>query len=243
MFVSREFRITFRDINKEKKVTNKAILGFLEDTAGTHSDLVGYGLYDFDKTHLTWLLLGWKVKIFQRPGYNEKIKVTTWSRDVDKLYAYRNFEILNEKNELIGEATSKWIAVDPEDLKIIRLNDEIANVYKGEIKPVLNDELIINKIKDPENYMFGKVYKVNKNMIDIYNHVHNTYYLDFVNEILENEIDNIDVSEFEIMYKTQIKENDNVKILYTKCENFNYVIIKSEDESVLHAIIKLQSEN
>ena len=43
----------------------------------------------------------------------------------------------------------------------------------------------------------------------------------------------------EIMYKKQIRLNDEFKCLYTKEENQNIVTMKSEDETTLHAIIKL----
>ena len=35
-----KFEIGFRDVGKSNKITNKGLLGYLEDTAGMHSNIV-----------------------------------------------------------------------------------------------------------------------------------------------------------------------------------------------------------
>ncbi len=239
MQIVREFTIGFTDIDKSNKVTNKAILNFLENTAGSHSSLVGQGLKNIHTTNITWLLLAWKLKILERPEYNDTIKIKTWSKNHDKLYAYRNFEIFNNKDEVIGMASSKWLCVNPSDLKIIKLTSEILDVYESEDISVLDNETDY-KLEDPKEYSNQTEYRITKNMLDMYNHVHNTFYLDFVEEVLPEEFSNNEFSELEIMYKKQILGNKNVKIFYSKIEAEHYVIIKSEDEKTLHAIIKLK---
>ena len=78
-------------------------------------------------------------------------------------------------------------------------------------------------------------------MIDINKHLHNTYYLDIAKEVLPEEIAlTSELNDFEIMYKKEIKLGDVVKAIYTKEDDYNYVLIKSEDETTLHAIIKLK---
>lgn len=239
MYVNQEFKIGFRDIDKNYKATNKAILGFFEDTAGTHSSLVGYGLKDVSKTNLTWFLISWKVKILKRPDYEDKLNVTTWSKTKNKLYAFRNFESYNQNNEKIAIASSKWVPIDIQTGSIMKLTDEIFDKYESENKTIFEDEEKY-KLKEPENYSIKKEYKITRNMIDMLNHVHNTYYLDFVYEILPEEFFNKEFNEFEILYKKQITYNETVKILYSKIEEEHFIVIKSYDESTLHAIIKLK---
>ena len=77
MIVENEYRIKLSDINRENKATNKAILSYLEDVGGKHSDFAGYGIMDIPQTHLSWILIEWKLQIIRRPNYAENIKVTT----------------------------------------------------------------------------------------------------------------------------------------------------------------------
>ena len=44
---------------------------------GEHSNKVGYGALDIDKTGLSWILLDWKVQVIKRPIYSEELKIKT----------------------------------------------------------------------------------------------------------------------------------------------------------------------
>ena len=66
MIYKEKFKIGLKDVWKGKQVSNKAILEYLENIAAYHSDRVGYGINTSTTTHLTWLLLDWKVKVIKR---------------------------------------------------------------------------------------------------------------------------------------------------------------------------------
>ena len=88
--------------------------------------------------------------------------------------------------------------------------------------------------------MKKKQNKVIKRDIDINNHVHNLYYLDFAYEALPEDVYRADeCNNIEVMYKKQIKLADEIVCLYAKEENENIVSIKSKDKKILHAIVKL----
>ena len=67
MIYKEKFKIGLKDVWKGQEVSNIAILEYLEDIAAYHSDSVGYGINTTDETHLTWILLDWKVKVLKRP--------------------------------------------------------------------------------------------------------------------------------------------------------------------------------
>ena len=138
--IEHKFEIGFRDVGKSNKLTNKALLGFLEDIAGAHSNITGYGLNNIEKTGVTWVLLNWKVQIFSKPLYGETVLVKTWARDTAKFYTYRDFEVYNKNNELIAIATSKWALLDAKTMSLIKIPDEIIAPYEIETKKVFGEE-------------------------------------------------------------------------------------------------------
>ena len=87
MFFEQKYRIQVRDTRKSTKATNKGFLGLMEDTASLHSSKVGFGIYDIPKTNLTWILLGWNLKVISRPQVEDIVCVKTWSRKIEKYYA------------------------------------------------------------------------------------------------------------------------------------------------------------
>ena len=239
MKIEREYKIGVRDIGGERKISNIGMLGFLEEIGAQHSDLVGLGINDIPNTRKTWLLMDWKMKIFERPSYGETIKIVTWSRLPKKLgaYTYRDFEVYH-KNKLIAIATSKWIMIDVDTTKVIRITEDIIEKYEPETKSVFEDPEI-NKIKEPEEYDNKVFYEIRKADIDINKHVHNLNYLNIAYEAIPEEIEISKQNNVRIMYKSQITYGEKVKCLYKNKENKNVITIKSEDEKILHAIIEL----
>ena len=221
MIYKTNYRLGLEDVGKFNKITNKAILRILENAGGMQSEKVGYGLTNTEKTGLSWILLGWKVKVLKRALYNEVIEVRTWARDSNKVFTYRDYEMYNEKGEIAS------------------LTPELISAYEGEEKSVF-EERTIQKLKEPQTQISKIDYKILRSDMDINEHVHNLYYLDFAYEALPLEIYKAEENNnIEIMYKKQIKYGEPITCIYTMEENQNIVTIKSQDEKTLHAIVKL----
>lgn len=241
MFVEHEFYIGLSDINIEKELTNTCLLKYLEDVAGLHSEMAGYGVTDMNTTRKSWILLSWKVEIRKRPLINDTLNIKTWSRCIDRFYAFRDFEVRNQYDEVICVATSKWVFIDIDKGKLVKVSEDIAEKYKTEADRKVFEEHDIEKLKEPSAYSNTVEFKVTRNLIDINKHLHNIYYLDIAKEALPEEIGlSNELNNFEIMYKKEIKLGEKVKALYSQEDGYHYVSIKSEDESILHAIIRLK---
>lgn len=238
MFVENKFYVGLRDITPLKQLKNTSLLSYLEDVACMHSEIAGYGVSNMDNIKRTWILLSWKIEIKKRPKFNDFLKVKTWSRLIEKFYAFRDFKIFNQNEELIAIATSKWVFVDIEKDKLVKISDDISNIYEPEEESVF-EEIDLPRFKEPSNYINKIDYKITKNMIDINNHLHNIYYMDIVREILPINIE--EPNKFEITYKKEIKFGETVKALYSKIDDYHYVTIKDESENIIHAIIRLRN--
>lgn len=241
MIYKENFKIGLKDVWKGNEVSNIAILEYLENVAAYHSDSVGYGVNTTNITNLNWLLLDWKVKVLKRPTYGQVLEIHTWSRTVEKFYAYRDFEVYNENKELCVIATSKWLLVDSKTGKIARVDSEMAAKYESETdKSVFKGEEL-KKLKEPDFFEREITYTTQRKDIDVIGHMHNLYYLDLAYDALPEEIyeqrpfDNI-----RIMYKKEVKLGETVKCKYTKIGDKNIVVIKSKDDKVLHSIIELE---
>ena len=240
MIVEQDYRIKLSEIGKENKITNKAILGDLEDIGGIHSNIAGYGILDIPQTKLSWVLLDWKLKIIRRPKYSEKIKIKTWSKNAIKFYTYRDFEVYDENGQVIAIATSKWVLLDIDKEKIVKISDEVLNKYEPELGKSVFGISEIEKLQEPENYISEVEYTVKKSDIDVNNHMHNLNYLELANEALPEDVYNEqELNNVRINYKKEIKLGETVKCKYSFENNTHIIVIKSKDEKVIHAIIKL----
>ena len=238
--IGHKFEIGFRDVGRSNKLTNKALLGFLEDIAGAHSNIAGYGLNDIKKTGVTWVLLNWKVEIFSNPLYGETVFIKTWARDTSKFYTYRDFEVYNKNDQLIAIATSKWTLLDANNMSLIKIPDEVISPYEIETKKVFGEEPEPNKLAIPNEFSSVSDYVVQRKDIDINGHVHNVTYMDIAYEVLPEEVyKTIDCNSFEIMYKKETKLGETIKCFYSKINNSHYIVMKTKDEKAVHCIVKL----
>ena len=232
-------RIGLEDVGHSNKVTNKAIIKILENAGGMHSESLNLGLNSIETTGVSWILLGWKIKVIIRPKYNEELTVNTWGRDSNRAFTYRDYELYDEAGNLCIIATSKWAIVDIKNGHLAELTPEIIEPYECEKKKIFDEDYNF-KLKEPQTVDREITYKVQRRDIDMNRHVHNLYYLDFAYEALPEEIyERSEFNNIEIMYKKQIKLNGEIRCLYTRDGEQNIITIKSIDDNSLHAIIKL----
>ena len=114
------------------------------------------------------------------------------------------------------------------------------NKYKSEIGKCVFENPEIEKLKVPEKFENGILYKVQRRDIDVIGHMHNLCYLDLAYEALPDEVYNKrPFDNIRVMYKKEIKFGETVKCKYAIENDRNVVVIKSKDEKILHAIIEL----
>ena len=241
MIYEEKYKVQIRDTRKSTEITNKGFLGLMEDVASSHSNQVGFGIYDLPKTNLIWLLLEWKLQVFSRPQFEDIVTVKTWSRKIEKYYAYRDFEVYDEKDKLLAIATSKWILIDAKSKKVIKIQDEVANGYKTESNHDVFEDEKLDKLKEPKNFTSTLEYKLARRDIDLYKHMHNLYYLDLAYEALPEKVyENEDeFSNVRITYKREIKCGDEIKCMYSRQNDKHVVVIRSKDGKILHSIIEM----
>ena len=240
MVYEEKFRTGLKDIGKDNRIKNRALLEYLENIGTYHSDLVGYGVNDISRTNIAWVLLDWKLEVKRRPKYGEILNIKTWGREANKFFTHRDFEIYDQNNKLCAIASSKWAVFDMKTRKMTKLTDEIIEKYQLEEKSVFINEKM-DKIKEPKEFEHQIKYTVKRKDIDINNHMHNLYYLDLAYEALPEDVYNKrPFDKVRITYKKEIQLGEDVICKYTKEGGKHIIVIKSNDEQNTHAIIELE---
>lgn len=240
MIFKHEFYIGLKDINNKKELKNKSMLEFLENIACMHSDYVGLGMNDINKTGITWVLLDWKFEIMKRPCYGDKLEIHTWTHYTKVFYSYRDFEVY-VNGVLYVKATSKWLLLNINTLKPERIKPELISKYEPEKRGSVFDINVLEKLNEQESYDLEKHYEVKRSDIDINGHMHNLNYLDIVNDMLSDEDYANEPSQVRITYKKEIKLGDSVKCLYKKQENNHFFVLKSMDDKIIYSIIEMKN--
>ena len=230
-------QVEYLDVDKNNKLTNRAIINVMQDTAGAHSESIQDGLNYKAKTGTAWILLNWKLKVYSRPKYKDFLIINTWARKLEKCFSYREFEVFCN-GKLVAKAESKWVLVSAITERITKIPEELKEKYDPENRKVFNDEFN-EKLHEPENSILRYEATIGRTKIDTNNHLNNVYYLDFAVESLPEEVyENEELNNIEIMYKKGSKYGETLKCYYGKKENNHIVTIKDETGNI-HAIVKM----
>ncbi|MBQ6631043.1 MAG: oleoyl-ACP hydrolase [Romboutsia sp.] len=236
MIYSSNYKIGLEDIGINNEATNKSLLKIMQDIAGLHSASVGYGVLDIETKKKAWMILDWKMKVLKRPKYNDEVHAQTWSRKAERLYAYRDFKLKDKYGNILAIGTSRWILVDTDRRRPVRLTPDITDLYESEIdKSVFAEEM--EDIKS-EDYLFKKDYAIQRRDIDINEHMHNLNYLDMAYEVLPEDVyKNKVFDNIRIIYKKEIVYGQRVECYYN-VQGDNHIITAKCEEKI-SAIIEL----
>ena len=237
---SYNININYSDVDENNELSNRGILRLLQEVAGIHSGFLGYGVNDIPNTSLAWIILNWKLKVYLRPKSNSLLIINTWINKENPLFFYRNFEVLDNKNNLVASACSKWVLYDLNKQGITKIPKEMKSKYCFLDKSAIQEKWT-ERLKEPDDSKYVMDYTVQRRDIDTNHHVNNLYYLDYAIEALPEDVYiSKKFSNIEIMYKHEAKLPDTLTLFYSRTNlDEYYITIKDKSFKKIHAIIKL----
>lgn len=238
MIVEEKFKVGIADITPNGELSDKSILKFFETVACHHSDIAGYGVNDIPRTNLSWVLLNWRVKVLVRPHYGDEVTATTWARTATRAFTFRDFVLKDSCGETMVIASTKWALIEI-GKGLSRITEDIIDKYQPENDTVFEDGNIARLTETAEGE--PKIcYKVLRRDIDLNNHVHNLFYLDFAREALPEEFAFCEFDNIEIAYKNGAVLGDTLDIYYKFESGAHIITIKNRLTGALNSIVKLQ---
>ena len=238
-FFEKDFIIRYIDVDEQDELTNRGFIKYMQEIAGEHSSFVGYGLNELMPKNIAWIILNWKVKIYKRPKCNDVIRIKTWVSNFNKIFTFRDFEIYDNNNDIIGIASSKWVLKNHESKTILRFSDDLMKAYDAEAKSVFDNKWDKN-IANPDSFEREYNYKIQRRDIDTNHHVNNLYYIDFANEALPDAVYNSKPTCIEIQYKKEIIYGDEILCRYSFLNDEHIVTIYSNDLETIYAVVRFK---
>ncbi len=229
----KSFEVSFYESDKNRKATPLSILAYLGETSGAHTDTMGFNVENLQSKNLGWVLNRWKVRIDRYPEVKEKITIETWTSGIDKFYATREFVIYDDKDIVLGKASSLWIFIDIVKKKPMRIPQTFYQAADPIEERNFDDFFDFKVDINSTNWVD---FHVRRSDIDYNNHVNNTKYLSWMIESVPDFIfDNYMLNEFEILYKKEALYGSTI------LSGSNEIAESIEEVQFLHGIIEKAS--
>jgi acyl-ACP thioesterase len=112
--------VRFNAIDHSDLLTLDAVFDFFQEAAISHAENLGVGREAMANANQVWIISRISVQVDRRPKYGEALTVRTWPRGGEKLFALRDFDILDEQGKATVRARSCWLIIDVEKRRPLR---------------------------------------------------------------------------------------------------------------------------
>jgi len=129
----------------------------------------------FHALGLTWVVTNYEITINRMPTDNEKLTITTEAKAYNKFFTYREFQVLDEKGNLLVTLETTFALMKLADRKLGSLTAELLEPFEAEKVNTIKRAPKIPKLTAP----ISKSYEVRYSDLDANQHVNNTKYLEW----------------------------------------------------------------
>ncbi|MDA0315263.1 MAG: thioesterase [Bacteroidetes bacterium] len=179
---------------------------FFQEIAWQHADSEGFGRSLLEQ-QLMWALSRIEIKVSQFPRWGGRLRIFTAGRGQAGVFAFREFLVLNEREEVLARAMSSWLLVHLEKKRILKPESVLPSAIFNTLDspswqprrleasgPIVDTSLILVQHSD----------------LDLYNHVNNTSYIRWVENRVA--VHGLFPSQIAINYLAECKAGDEVSL-------------------------------
>lgn len=205
-----EYQVYWHDVDLKGKMSFAALSRYLQDVAWRGAESVDFGFKKVSELNLHWVLVRQLVKMKKMPNWGDNIKIETWPRGVDGLWAFRDYQVKSNTDDILGGVSSAWMLIDadtrrPQKLEVLKgvLPEKIlASVIEESAGKILfNDS---EKLIDTRQVRYSEM--------DMNGHVNNSKYVDWIMDALNKDSRQDEYLNFHINYLSEVKNTDEIKI-------------------------------
>jgi acyl-ACP thioesterase len=213
-------------------------MGYFQDIATEHADILGIGYNDLRSQGLGWVMIRMSFKIMQSPKVGETITIKTFPEKPKAADVNRGYYVVNKAGETIVTATSKWCVVDLNTHKVRRCSPLFTKFRDSDYiptQPLDNANPKIEKLSDYGETVGEPItHTVHVTDLDCNVHMNNARYGDVILNICGMEMlrENT-VSRIDINFMSQLFIGDSFEVYKAQKDNVTFIEAKKCDSEVV----------
>lgn len=222
-------KVRYSEMDQNLVLKPSALFNFLQDLASENAENLNFGYSYIKENNLAWFLLKYHMEFSDYPEGKYELNIKTEPRGYNKLFAFRDFEIISE-DKVLGRVASMWSLIDVNSRGIVPIQKVLADnphMVKFEKRP---EDLNYEKIPSLEKIDIEKTYETRFDDIDVNRHVNNANYIVWALEPLGFEFrDSKKLKTLDVVFKKEMKYGDKVVSKVEICGDKTVHLLKSLD--------------
>lgn len=227
------FPVRFSDCDSKSRLRVSSFFDFMEETAILDAETAGCGVWKMVQNGYTSVISRIKLRVNHVPMWGERLRVSTWTKSIyEQKVAIRDYSILDERMNVIAEATSSWLLVNlktglsenPETLSFL------PELYPE--KSALSENLELLEPRANPRIVLSKTAAYSD--IDMNRHVNNCRYAEWLLDALftDPEMQKKKIRSFQVNYLAQIPVGATVHLVrFDNSNHHAYIFGVSADDS------------
>jgi len=211
--LSRVYETNYSYIDNRGRARPSFLFHIMQDAATVHAEQLRFSA---QALHVLWVLTSVSVSLTRPLLPYESIRCDTWCPGARGVRWYRCFAFFVE-DEKIGEATSLWVALDPQTRRILRPNALPKNniiFYRTEETPLLSPLKF-----SCDHVQQQGLYTVRYSDLDINHHLNNARIVDLASDTLALQERTDFLSALQIHYTAETVYGETISLLRGVTDN------------------------
>ena len=208
-----QYPIHSYEIDQQSRLSFVSAINYFQESAWRNAESLGVGFRHLALIDRFWVLSRLYVEMYRYPLWGDEIRIETWPKGMESLFALRDFRIKSaDGNELLGAGATAWLIIDGATHRLQR----VENVLSGEM-PCYPHNAVDRKLeKIPLSATMTPQTRITAGYsdIDVNAHVNNVSYLNWAVNYLPVESDSLTVRSAEINFLSEARLRSPVEILY-----------------------------
>jgi len=183
--LERVYPVSVFEKDSQYLIKPPTILNFMQDLAADSITIYDerFGFDGLLAKGQGWFLIRYRIEFDDYDKDVKELKVKTESRGCQRMTAYRDFEVLDNKTGArILRAASSWFIVDLSKKSVVNISQTYPDFLKFEKR---EDDIELRKLKPVLEFDAEKRFHVRYDDLDINRHVNNTVYVGWALEALD----------------------------------------------------------
>lgn len=192
---------------------------------------LNFSMWDEELANNSWVLLRKEVTVYRFPKLGEKVRVITYPAGIARVFAYRDFWVLDEAGETLACAASTWTLMNLATRRLSSIPQRLVDMQ--EVQPGQNLPLPQQKLALPELTTVYK-HKVGHYDIDWNGHVNNVVTSRLILQGIPEDIHRSKkLRQFTIHLKSEVLGGQELSIALGEKDGMYYHTLNSQDGTVL----------
>ncbi|MFA8300247.1 MAG: acyl-[acyl-carrier-protein] thioesterase [Hyphomicrobiales bacterium] len=170
--------VGFHEVDFSGQMHLHSLFNYFQEAAWNHAGDTGFGFDFVTEKKMAWVIFQVDVEIIKYPKWLSKVKVKTWPCRINRLFAEREYMIVDKEDNIYVKCSSQWLIIDMDSRKPIR------PYMLSSFQECLVDNKLLtqNKIKLDEDFTIVSEheYQVQYSDIDVNGHANNSKYVEWI---------------------------------------------------------------